>query len=152
MQFREVNRQWSDTIVKMRGDIIVSRGKVHYVKELPGYVAESGGQILGIVLYHIAGDECEIVTLNSYAENRGIGSKLIELVKEKAIISNCKRLWLITTNDNIRAIRFYQRRGFDMKCLHYNAVNEARRLKPSIPLYSPEGIPVKHEIEFEMLL
>mgnify|MGYP001409702591 FL=1 len=151
-EFNEVDEQLAERIVAMRGDIVVSRGQVHRLKQLPGFVAEANGDICGLILYRIAGGECEIVALNSYAENLGIGTRLIGLVKQKALECNCRRLWLITTNDNVKAIRFYQKRGFDMVRIHCDAVREARLLKPSIPLVSADGIPIRHEIEFEMLL
>jgi hypothetical protein len=66
--------------------------------------------------------------------------------------SDCKRLWLVTTNDITHAIRFYQRRGFDWIATHINSAESMRKLKPTIPLIGEEGIPIKHEIEFEIQL
>ncbi|GMK41291.1 N-acetyltransferase [Paenibacillus sp. CCS19] len=152
MEYVEITSDWSEEITAIRGDRIVSRGKVHMVQHLAGYAAREEDRILGLILYDIRNNECEIVALNSYSENCGIGTRLIELVKNKAISQHLNRLWLITTNDNIKAIRFYQMRGFDMKCIHPNAVDEARMIKPTIPLISSEGIPIKHEIEFEIKL
>lgn len=86
----------------------------------------SDGNIKGLITYHIDGEACEIVSLDSLTENKGIGNKLIQCVIEKAKEENCKRIWLITINDNTRAIRFYQKRGFDMIALHVNAVRESR--------------------------
>lgn len=59
---------------------------------------------------------------------------------------------MITTNDNINALRFYQKRGFDMAGFYYNSLEVSRKLKPEIPLIGENGIPLKHEILFEMLL
>ena len=150
VHFTEIDGSWTERIAARRGEMIVSRGQAHRVRQLPGYVAEEIGDIAGLVLYRMADTECEIVALNSYCENQGIGTRLIDLVRQKAIAESCRRLWLITTNDNIRAIRFYQLCGFDMKHLHYDAVEQARKIKPSIPLRSAEGIPIRHEIEFEI--
>ncbi|MNV93512.1 hypothetical protein D3C71_1882140 [compost metagenome] len=61
-------------------------------------------------------------------------------------------MWLITSNDNTRAIRFYQKRGLDLKAVHRDAITEARKLKPSIPLIGMDGIPIRHELEFELTL
>jgi Acetyltransferase (GNAT) family. len=152
MQYDEITSEYAEEIAALRGDRIVSRGRVHTVRQLAGYAAREDERIQGLILYDIRNNDCEIVALNSYSENRGIGTRLIELVKNKAIAEKRNRLWLITTNDNIKAIRFYQLRGFDMKCIHPNAVDEARLVKPTIPLYSSEGIPIKHEIEFEINL
>lgn len=108
--------------------------------------------IKGVVTYRIENEECEITSLNSFEENRGIGTALIKEVLDVAQKSNCKRVWLITTNDNIEAIRFYQKKGFDLKAVHINAIELSRKLKPSIPLTGMYGIPIKHELEFEMIL
>ena len=66
----------------------------------------------------------------------------------EARLALCKQVWLITTNDNIEAIHFYQRCGYDMVGLYHNALEESRKLKPQIPLVGSFGIPIKHEIEF----
>jgi hypothetical protein len=64
----------------------------------------------------------------------------------------CQRLWLVTTNDNLRALGFYQRRGFHPRALRAGAVAQARRLKPAIPEHSPDGIPIRDELELELEL
>lgn len=132
--------------------IIVTRGKVHKAETLPGFVALVDGKVKGIITYHIEKDECEIVSLDSLYENHGIGSALIVRVIREARANGCKRVWLITTNDNTHAIRFYQKRGFDMVAVHRNAINESRKIKPQIPLTGIDGIPILHEIEFEIIL
>jgi GNAT superfamily N-acetyltransferase len=104
---------------------------------------------MACILYKIVGEECEIVSLDSRVEGQGIGSRLIKLAIEEAQLHGCLRVWLITSNDNFKAIRFYQRRGFDMVRIHREAITEARKLKPSIPIYGHDGIPVRHEVEFE---
>jgi len=104
-----------------------------------------------LITYNIKVSQCEIVTLNSLVEKQGIGSGLIETVRKKASALGCKRLWLITTNDNIDAIKFYKKRGFKVAAIHKNAVNESRRLKPEIPLTGIDGVPICDEIEMELM-
>jgi len=110
------------------------------------------GRPIGLVTYRIDGDECEITTLNSLVEGIGIGSALVAAIKDAAVSAECKRLWLITTNDNLPALRFYQKRGFLLVAVHRNALQQSRRLKPEIPLVGRDGIPLRDEIELEMLL
>ena len=74
-----------------------------------------------------------------------MGTALIEAVECKA-----RRLWVLTTNDNVDALRFYRRRGFRLRELHPGAVDESRRrLKPEIPETGEYGIPLHDEIVLE---
>ncbi|MCA9304327.1 MAG: GNAT family N-acetyltransferase [Phycisphaerales bacterium] len=127
----------------------VTRGKLYQADELPGVVAIRDNSPVGLLTYHIEGKGCEIITHNSMAGHGGIGSCLLNAIRDKARELGCDRLWLITTNDNTPAIRFYQRRNFDMIALHRDAVTNARSLKPEIPNIGFDGIPIRHEIEME---
>ncbi len=130
----------------------VTKGRKFNADELPGIVAVRDGAEVGLLTYHIDGDNCEIVTHNSMAGHGGIGSCLLTGVRNKAREQGCKRLWLVTTNDNTPAMRFYQRRDFDIVEFHRNAVTESRALKPTIPDVGLDGIPIRHEIEMEYML
>jgi len=133
-------------------DIIVEHGVIFHASTLPGFVAVRGDEKLGLVTYHIADHACEIITLNSLQPGIGIGSALIDAVRQRARQADCQRLFLMTTNDNIDALRFYQKRGFVLVAVHRNAAEEARKLKPQIPLVGEHGIPLRDEIELEMML
>ncbi len=130
----------------------VSKGNVHNVSELPGFICYKHHKIAGLITYYMNHDECEIVTLNSLLNNLGLGSQLIGKVVQVARKNECKQLWLITTNDNSRAIRFYQKRGFEWTGFYRNAMNASRKLKPEIPLNGFDNIPIKHELEFTLFL
>ena len=107
---------------------------------------------MGLVTYNIQEGSCEIVTLNSTYPSCGVGTALIQAVKDITIKSGCKRLWLITTNDNVNASRFYQKRGFVLVAVHRNALEQSRKLKPEISMIGYHGIPLRDEIEMEMML
>lgn len=134
------------------GSLIVSRGRLHDAAALPGFIAWMDGDIIGAVTYRLDGDECEIISLDSLIEHIGIGSALIEAVQAAARAAGCRRVWLITSNDNIRALRFYQKRGFRLVAVHRDAITEARKLKPQIPLRGLDDIPIYDEIELEINL
>jgi len=104
------------------------------------------------VTYHFDGDDCEIVTLDSLREGIGIGAALIEAVKQHAQNVGCKRLFLVTTNDNIYSLRFYQKRGFRMTKINIGATDRARKKKPEISTVGYFGIPIHDEIELEYRL
>jgi GNAT superfamily N-acetyltransferase len=140
---RLLQEQWGETR-------IVSRGLAHQADALPAFAAVLDGSPAGLVTYRIAEGQCEVVSLNSLVI--GGGRPLIEAVRGAAIAAGCGRLWLITTNDNIGALRFYQKIGFTLVTIHRNALDESRRLKPSIPLIGIGGIPLRDEIELEIVL
>jgi len=130
----------------------VAHGEAFRPAELPGFVAEADGEHVGLLTYHIDGNDCEIVTLNSWREGCGVGSALIEAAGQAARRGKCRRLWLVTTNDNLHALRFYQKRGFTICAIRVNAVAESRKIKPEIPLFGNDNIPIRDEIELEILL
>jgi GNAT superfamily N-acetyltransferase len=148
------DKEWiTDLLTEWWGSpVIVTCGKVHYTDNLPGFVAIHDEKPAGLVIYIMERNECEIVTMNSLVENIGIGSALIDEVKQAARRTGCKRLWLITTNDNTAAMRFYQKRGFVFVAVHRNSIEQSRRLKPEIPTIGNDGIPIRDEIEFELSL
>lgn len=137
---------------------VIAHGVSYTPANLPGFVAieqgkpEENERRVGLITYLIQGDGCEIVTIDSTQPGLGIGTALIEAVKSVAARSACRRLWLITTNDNLNALRFYQKRGFTLAAIHKNALEQARKLKPQIPLLGKDGIPLRDEIELEMFL
>lgn len=148
------DRAWIPTFVAERWatPYVISRGRRHQPSTLPGFVAEIGGEVAGLITYLHEGDSAEIVTLASVIEGQGIGAALIQAVINTLRPPGCRRVWLITTNDNIHALRFYQKNGFVLAALHRNALEETRRLKPELPLTGIDGIPLRDEIELEMLL
>ena len=130
---------------------MAGHGQLFDVPDLPGFVAEREGEWLGHVAYLIEGPMLEIVWVGSTSERAGIGSALLAECVNVAREKNLTRVWLVTTNDNLDALRFYQRRGFHLVALHRAAVNEARRgLKPEIPLAGSFGIPMRDELQLEL--
>ena len=141
---RMLVREW-------HGPRLVSRGTVYEADRLPAFVAWRGGSRVGLLTYRTTDDECEVVSLNSFVERIGVGSALIAAARAEAEAEACRRLWLVTSNDNTAALGFYQRRGFTLAALHRNSLEAARRLKPQIPTVI-DGIPLRDEIELEMPL
>src|SRR5687768_15544496 len=95
------------------GDVIVvSRGRVHRLADLAALIAWDGEERVGAATYHLDGDVAELTSLNAVVRGKGIGSALIAAVEQAVRDLGARRLWLITTNDNVDALRFYQRRGF----------------------------------------
>ena len=132
---------------------VVTKGRVLKPENLSGFISiDNNNRIIGLITYNIENQNCEIVTLNSKIENIGLGTELVNRVIEVAQVNDCSRVWFITTNDNLKAIRYYQKRGFEWIEFHKNAVIELRRIKPEIPQLGFDEIPIRHEIEFEYLI
>ncbi|MFC7392851.1 GNAT family N-acetyltransferase [Scopulibacillus cellulosilyticus] len=131
---------------------MVSRGKCYDLIELPGFQALHNERIIGMITFKMKQNEIEIISLDSIVENHGVGIRLLNEVINIAGKENIDRVCLVTSNDNTKAMRFFQKRGFKMKALHLNAVHDARKLKPDIPQTGYDGIPIEHEIEFEYIL
>jgi GNAT superfamily N-acetyltransferase len=132
---------------------VASRGAVHDVADLPCLLALEDERWLGVAAYRVEGDECELVLLEAFEKVRGVGTALLAAMAEVARRSSCRRLWLITTNDNLDALRFYQRRGMRLVRIWPDATTAARQtLKPEIPLVGDYGIALRDELEFELIL
>ena len=131
---------------------LVSRGKVHNGDQLPGFIGYLEGEPIGLCTYRIDKNECELISINSYREKRGVGTGLINSVINTARKAGCYRVWLITSNDNLHALKFYQKYGFRLVSIYPNALDISRKLKPEIPLVGLDGIPLRDEIELEFRL
>jgi GNAT superfamily N-acetyltransferase len=143
----EADRAALHSFLSQRHSAVVARiGRVENALDHPALIAEDDdGALAGVLTYVVTGDECEILTLHAATQWTGAGTALIEALERKA-----RRLWLITTNDNVDALRFYQRRGFRLAELHPGAVDESRRrLKPEIPETGEYGIPLRDELLLE---
>jgi N-acetylglutamate synthase-like GNAT family acetyltransferase len=157
MDIRKINSSDLNWIQRILTDhwgscMVVSRGRIYHADRLEGFIAHDGGQRIGLVTYSINDIECEIVTLNSLILKKGIGSALLHEVVTAAREAECRVIRLVTTNDNRRALRFFQKRGFTVSALRPSAIEQSRKLKPEIPETGFDGIPIRDEIELEMRL
>ena len=147
-------RHWVDEFIANRwsAETIVVHGEIYRPAELPGFAALVKESPVGLVTYSVKGDACEVVSLDSLRPRLGIGYALLDAVLAVAWQGGCRRAWLVTTNDNTMALRFYQRYGFVLSAIRCDAVAESRRIKPSIPLVGLDDIPILDELELELWL
>lgn len=131
---------------------VVTHSGTYEADRLPGFVALRGAERVGVVTYTLSGGACEVATLNSWQEGVGVGTALLAVVRDEARAAGCRRVWLTTTNDNLHALSFYQKRGFRLVAVYPGAVDQARKIKPEIPLVGMRGIPIRDEIELELVL
>jgi len=154
MRIRKLNSTdipWVESILTKHfgSPEVVSRGVLHDSRALPGFVAEVESEPAGLVQYHMVDKQCEVVVLISLIPRQGIGRELLRTMESTARQAGCTRLWLITTNNNRNAIEFYKVLGWRQVAIHQGAIRESRKIKPQIPLYDEEGVPIEDEIEFE---
>jgi GNAT superfamily N-acetyltransferase len=127
---------------------VARRGELVDALDHPAVLARSAGRLVGVATYVVDGDDCEVLTLHAATRHAGIGTALLDTVQDVAREAGCARVWLVTTNDNIEALRFYQRRGFRLTALRPGAVDSSRELlKPEIPASGSFGIPLRDELE-----
>jgi GNAT superfamily N-acetyltransferase len=150
----ETGRHWVDEFISNRwsAETIVVHGCTYQPARLPGFAACIDQTPIGLITYTLQGESCEVVSMDSLRPRLGIGYALLDAVLVTAWKAGCRRVWLVTTNDNTFALRFYQRYGFTLSALHKDAVAESRRIKPSIPLLGLDDIPIRDEIELELRL
>jgi ribosomal protein S18 acetylase RimI-like enzyme len=131
-------------------DYVVAHGEIFRPEQLPGFVVMRNREIRALATYRLDGPACELITLDSLDEGQGIGTALLQAVVNAAQRAGAWRLWLVTTNDNLRAVTFYQKRGFSVVTVHAGVMERSRHLKPAIPEFGCDGIPICDEIEMEL--
>lgn len=145
----QLRKFWKD---HWDGEFVVAHGTIFRPENVSGFIALDDNEWIGLITYTFLETDCEIVSLDSLRENEGVGTALIGKVVEEARANQCRRVHLTTTNDNLRALGFYQKRGFQLCALRVNAMEETRKLKPGIPLLGENDIPLRDEIDLEMFL
>jgi ribosomal protein S18 acetylase RimI-like enzyme len=133
-------------------DVVVACGQVYRPHEHEGLIERRDGEIVGLVTMRVCEDQMELLTLNATRTGQRIGSSLLLAAIDEARTRGLKRVWFITTNDNLRAIALYQRLGFRIVGVNVGGIDEARKLKPQIPEIGRDGIPLHDEIILELRL
>jgi ribosomal protein S18 acetylase RimI-like enzyme len=145
----DADRAWVAGIATERwgSTVVVAHGEVIEPARLAGFLAEGDGERVGLLTYREDGDACEVVTIDAFEPRRGIGTALM-----RALISlGHRRVWLVTTNDNVPAQRFYERLGFHLVAVREGELERSRRLKPEIPLVGVGGVAICDELEYELV-
>lgn len=140
-----ISERWHGTRMLIRGQVID-------MTKVDGFVVFNKGAIIGLITYLIEDRICEVTSFDSLLPGSGIGTMLMERVINTAKQKSCTRIQLITTNDNVNAIRFYQKHGFELVGIYLGAIDLERVKKPQIPLIGQNGIPLRHEVDFAMEL
>ena len=136
----------------LSGRLQARRGELIDVLADDGLVAERGGRRVGLLTFRADGpDRIEISALLAVEEGAGVGSALVRALLPIARAAGAREIRVTTTNDNLPALAFYQRRGFRLAELRAGAVDESRRtIKASIPEVGKAGLPLRDELELAL--
>jgi ribosomal protein S18 acetylase RimI-like enzyme len=146
------DRAWALAVLdEYWGEMVIAGGRELRPAELPALLAEADGERAGLATYLIEGSDCELVTLNALTVGGGVGGALVEALADAARAAGASRLHLTTTNDNLPALRLYQRHGFVLVELRAGAVDRSRARK-DIDATGHAGIPIRDELELERAL
>ncbi len=145
-QIKELmNKYWG-------GEPLVIRAQNYYPSKLEGIFALNKDEIIGFLFFDVQDEYCEIVVFEVLKKFQGVGTRMLEKLKDITKNKDCNRIFLMTNNDNLDALRFYQRRGFQICAIHIDSVKESRKLKPGIPMTGEYNIPLRDEIDLELKL
>ena len=142
---------WIGRVLEERwaGTLILAGGRSF---DAPGLPALMAGERHGLAIYEVAGDRAELVVLEALVRRRGVGTALLAGVAARAARLGARSLHLGTTNDNLDALRFYQRRGFRLAEVRPGAIDAYRAVKPGIALVGSYGILVRDELRLVLEL
>lgn len=141
----QLRAMWGSTEVARLGVLVDAA-------ELDGFVAVLDDRRVGLLTYRADGNDVEVVTIQSDPDTVGVGRALMDAVADAAEARGASRLWLVTTDGNIRALGFYRRLGMHVAAIHVDGVARSRAVKPSIPVVDEHGSPLLDEIELELSL
>lgn len=134
------------------GNPLLVRGLSYYPDQLPGLIAFDGDTRIGFLSYEMRDDVCEIIAFEVFSKFSGIGTKMLNVLIDICRQKNCRQIYLMTTNDNMDALRFYQRRGFCITAIHVDSMRKSRAIKSTIPMTGDFGIPLRDEIDLVLIL
>jgi len=144
------DRAWIENALERNwgGCTIAVHDEAFECLSLPVLVA---GDRDGLLIYSL-GELAEIVVLESFRRGAGVGTALVNALVSRVRDARLPAIRVTTTNDNVDALRFYQRRGFHLMELRVGAVDRARKPKPSIPERGMHDIALHDELELELRL
>ena len=139
-----IRAHWGD-------ESMAAHGELFFPADHEGFIA---GEWEGLVTYRVADNDCEITLIETDPPGVGTGGALLAAVVEAARNAGCRRVWLVSTNDNVDALRWYEHRGFVVEAVRERAIDRWRAtLKPTIPTHHPtNGLPIRDEIELSLAL
>ncbi|MCU0664655.1 MAG: GNAT family N-acetyltransferase [Myxococcota bacterium] len=132
---------------------VVTVDRVFSPADVQGIVAlDEAGAIVGLLTVYAEQAQAEIVSLDSFVESQGVGTALLEKAETALAVLGIDKVRLVTTNDNLRALRFFLRHGYRLLSVHLDAVAKMRMIKPSVGRTGKNGLPLLDMWELQKTL
>lgn len=139
-----------ESIWRRWGLPIVSTERTYLPGDVAGLYLEGGADgLCGLVTWAVQESMAEVVSLDAFEPGRGFGARLLGAAEAILKSSGVERVFLITTNDNLDALRFYLRQGYRLVRIHPDAMDRVRKIKPSVPENGKGGVPLRDMWELE---
>ncbi len=147
----DADMQWAEDFLKKQsnGAPLLAFTSQMSIASLPAWIAEVDGDPVGLLLYHYENDICQIVSLHVSRKRMGIGESLLTNLESEAKAKHCKKMTCTIANDNLNALRFLQKRGFQLAELRVGAIDIRRQQNPTLQLIGEHGIPLRDELILE---
>jgi ribosomal protein S18 acetylase RimI-like enzyme len=121
---------------------ICTLGRTFMPADVEGRALVQGSQMLGLVTWVVTAQEGEITSLDSFAEERGVGTRLVTVAEEAIRTAGATEAVVVVSNDNLHTLCFLLRRGYRLMSVHRDVIAEMRKVKPAIPAVGRAGIPI----------
>jgi hypothetical protein len=141
-----IQKRWEQTW----GLPVVSIDRNYTPEDVSGLCwRDEWGEPQGLITWYIEGDCAEIVTLDAYQMGRHIGGRLLDGAEAELMRRGVRNISIVTTNDNLRAVTFYVRRGYRIVRVDLDGMDRVRRQKPGVPALGIDNIPLRDMLLFQ---
>ena len=130
VQVHEMHVTWNPEIYISVEEVISKEYFKNLIKNEEIYIAKEDKEIVGYIIFNIKEKENPImryrkqldidaICVDERYRGKGIGTKLLEVVKEIAKSKGCTDLYLTVNQENENAIKVYEKLGFKVKNIVY---------------------------------
>ena len=129
VQVHEMHVTWNPEIYISVEEVISKEYFKNLIKNEEIYIAKEDKEIVGYIIFNIKEKENPImrykqlnidaICVDEKHRGKGIGTKLLEVVKEIAKSKGCTDLYLTVNQENENAIKVYEKLGFKVKNIVY---------------------------------
>ena len=144
----------ADTVRNNWGLPVITAARDYTLEDITGGFLwrDGAGDPQGLITWAIDDEHAEIVTMDAFIQGVHIGGRLLDAAEAELAGRGVRRLSITTTNDNLRALAFYVRRGYRLVRLDLDGVDRVRAVKPGVSATGNEGVPLRDMWELEKLL